>query len=102
MPLNQTKCVGWGTTYTKHQGTANYINVITDFPIFAKETKKKSLNTRKRVHLYIDFLQIIHDSYNVELKVIIATKATNFPIKRQGKDFRDVGRFKNKGRGVVM
>ena len=51
------------------------------------------------MHLYIDFLQIIHDSYNVELKVIIATKATNFPIKRQGKDFRDVGRFKNKGGG---
>ena len=48
-------------------------------------SKKKSVNTRKRVHFY-----------NTELKVIIATKAIDFPIKRQRKVFRDVGRFENK------
>ena len=38
---------------------------------------------------------------NAELKVIIAIKATDFPIKRQGKDFnfQGVGRFVNKGGG---
>ena len=49
------------------------VNIIANFPIFAKETKNISVNTKKTVHFY-----------NAELKVIIATKATDFPIKRQG------------------
>ena len=53
--------------------------VNVNFPIFAKETNNISVNTRKRVHFY-----------NAELKVTIGTKATDFQIKSQGKDFKDI------------